>query len=110
MHQLDKELPSGFYVYWDAIHYSDALIAYFQDDKLSAFKYYRTLTQDVLVCNKALIDTSKGIIVGDKLTGDCIKMQQYALFQAWKQKKCTSDAPADDCSGVDAHGEGEGEG
>ena len=25
MRQLDQELPCGFHVYWDAIHYSDAL-------------------------------------------------------------------------------------
>ena len=108
MRQLDQELPCGFHVYWDVIHYSDALIAYFQNNKKSAFKYYRTLTQDVLVCNKALIDTTNGILVGDKLTGDCIKMQQYALFQAWKQKKCATDPPSDVPAGgvsrVDAPG------
>ena len=110
MRQLDKELPSGFHVYWSIIHFDDIVITYFQD-KISAFKYYRTLTPDILTCERALIDTSqKGILVGEKLTGDCIKMQQNALFQAWRQKKCASDAPADDCSGVDAHGEGEGEG
>ena len=110
MRQLDKELPSGFYVYWDVIHYSDALIVYFQNNKKSAFTYYRTLTQDVLVCNKALIDTSKGIIVGEKRTGDCITLKQYLLFQSWQQKKR---AAASDAAGYDetpqAPGEGEGE-
>ena len=37
-------------------------------------------------------------------------MRQYALFQAWKQKKCASDAPADEGSGVDAQGEVKGDG
>ena len=109
MRQLDKELPAGFHVFWGIAHYDDIVITYFQE-KISAFKYYRTLASDILTYERAIIDTSKGIIVGDKLTGDCIKMQQYALFQAWRQKKCASDAPADDCSGVDAQGEGEGDG
>lgn len=108
MRQLDKELPSGFHVFWGIAHYDDIVITYFQD-KISAFKYYRTLALDILTYGRAIIDTSKGIIVGDKLTGDCIKMKQYALFQAWRQKKCVSDAPADDGSGVDAHSEAEGE-
>lgn len=108
MQQLDKELRAGFHVYWSVIHFDDIVITYFQE-KLSAFKYYRTLTPEILTCERAIIDTTKGtIIVGEKLTGDCIKMQQNALFQAWRQKKCASDAP-DDGSGVDAHGEGKGE-
>ena len=75
---------------------------------------------DILTCEKALIDTSKGgiggIIVSEKTTGDRIKMSQYALFQAWRQKKCAtdlpSDVPADDVSGVDAsvHGMPKGRG
>ena len=47
MQQLDKELPSGFHVYWSVIHFDDIVITYFQE-KLSAFKYYRTLTPDIL--------------------------------------------------------------
>ena len=111
MRQLDQELPCGFHVFWGIAHYDDIVITYFQD-KIAAFKYFRTLSSDILTYERAIIDTSKGIIVGDKLTGDCIKMRQYALFQAWRQKKCASDAPADDCSGVDAPGHGmpEGEG
>ena len=53
MRQLDKELPPGFYVYWLVIHYSDIVITYFRD-KISAFKYYRTLTPDILTCERAL--------------------------------------------------------
>ena len=110
MRQLDKELPSGFHVYWDVIHFDDIVITYFQD-KISAFKYYRTLSADVLTCKKAIIDTSKGIIVGDKLTGDCITLKQYLLFQSWQQKKR---AAASDAAGYDetpqAPGEGEVDG
>ena len=98
MQQLDKELPSGFHVYWDVIHFDDIVISYFKN-KISAFRYYRTLTPDILTCKKALIDTSqKGILVGERLTGDCIKTQQNALFQAWRQKKR---AAASDAAGYD---------
>ena len=111
MQQLDKELRAGFYVYLSFIHYSDILISYFQDKKISAFKCYRTLGHNILACEKALIDTSKGIIVGEKLTGDKIKMAQYELFREWKRKKC---ATGSDAAGYDetlqAPGEGEGEG
>ena len=109
MQQLDKELPSGFHVYWDVIHFDDIVISYFKN-KISAFRYYRTLTPDILTCKKALIDTTKGILVGEKLTGGEIERSQYLLFKAWKQKKYASDAPADDGSGVDAQGEVEGDG
>lgn len=121
MQQLEKELKPGFHVYWDVIHFDDIVISYFQD-KISAFKYYRTLTPDILTCKKALIDTSKGgmggIIVSEKLTGDCIKMSQYMLFQAWKQKKCadgsgaveSSDTPADGGFGVNTPSGGEADG
>ena len=110
MQQLDKELPSGFHVYWDVIHFDDIVISYFKN-KISAFKYYRSLTPDILTCKKALIDTTKGILVGEKLTGGEIERSQYLLFQAWKQKKR---AAASDAAGYDetpqASGEGEGEG
>lgn len=109
MQQLDKELPSGFHVYWSVIHFDDIVITYFQE-KLSAFKYYRTLGPDILTCEKALIDTSKGIIVGEKLTGDKIKMAQNELFREWKRKKCAADVSAGGVSGVDAQGEVEGDG
>ena len=37
MRQLDKELPSGFHVFWGIAHYDDIVITYFQD-KISAFQ------------------------------------------------------------------------
>ena len=92
--QLDKKLQEGFHVYWDVIHFDDIVISYFQD-KISAFKYYRTLTPDILTCKKALIDTTKGILVAEKLTGGEIERSQYLLFKAWKQKKCATDPPSD---------------
>lgn len=105
MRQLDKELKPGFHVFWGIAHYDDIVITYFQD-KISAFKYYRTLALDILTYGRAIIDTSKGIIVGDKFTGDCIKMKQYALFQAWKQKKC---AAGSDATGYDETPQAPGE-
>lgn len=84
--QLDKELAAGFHVYWNSIHFGDILIEHFPD-KTSAFKYYRTLTSDILACSKALIDTSKGIIVGENLTGNKFKKMQYDLFRMWIKEK-----------------------
>lgn len=103
MQQLDKELRAGFHVYWSVIHFDDIVITYFQE-KLSAFKYYRTLTPEILTCERAIIDSSKGIIVAERLTGDKIKMAQNELFKEWKRKKCAADVSADGVAGVDAPG------
>lgn len=80
--QLEKELELGFYVYYYVTDFDDMIIKHFEN-KVKAFNFYRKLSMDILVIDRLLIDTSKGIIVGGKRVGDYFKRKQYHLFREW---------------------------
>lgn len=84
--QLDRELQSGFYVYYYVTCLDYIILDYF-NDKIKAFSNFRKLSQDTLVMDRLLIDTSKGIIAGGNQAGNIFNRNQYGLYRDWISKK-----------------------